>query len=186
MRDAPTNEIADAIRVGGLAQIKAERIQRILRELTERLRAEQAARGVQDKADEADEADEACEPRLTLDVLRGLPLAQAQEYLLGFSGVGPKTAACVLLFSLGKPAFPVDTHVWRVTKRLGLIGQRVSADAAHTILLGLIPPEWRHTMHVDLIQHGRRICHAQRPVCQRCPLRADCQYYWTTLAQASR
>lgn len=155
-RDAPEEEIAEAIRPGGLARIKAERIQRILRELTARVGG----------------------GPLTLDALRGKSLADAAAYLRGFSGVGPKTAACVLLFSLGMPAFPVDTHVWRVAKRLGLISARVSAESAHGILESLIPPGWRHTMHVDLIQHGRRICHAQRPACERCPLRPECLYYW--------
>lgn len=181
VRDAPTAAVADAIRMGGLAQIKAERIQRILRELTDRRTvrrvhsdgAPSAANGVARQA--ADDDD------LTLAELDDLSLDAAQRYLLTLPGVGPKTAACVLLFSLGRPAFPVDTHVWRVTRRLGLIGARVSADAAHTALLGVIPPEWRHTMHVDLIQHGRRVCHAQRPACPVCPLRAECQYYWANV-----
>lgn len=160
VRDAPVTLIEEAIRPGGLARIKAERIQRILRELTERLG----------------------DAPLTLDALRGESLASATQYLRGFSGVGPKTAACVLLFSLGMPAFPVDTHVWRVTKRLGLIGPRVSADAAHDMLLALFPPGWRHTLHVDLIRHGRQICHAQRPECGRCPLRSECLYYWRSVA----
>lgn len=160
VRDAPVEEVEEAIRPGGLARIKAERIQRILRELTERLDG----------------------GPLTLDALRGEPVGEATAYLRGFSGVGPKTAACVLLFSLGMPAFPVDTHVWRVTKRLGLIGARVSADAAHEILEALVPPSWRHTLHVDLIRHGRQICHAQRPECGRCRLRPECQYYWQVVA----
>lgn len=160
VRDAPVDAVADAIRPGGLAQLKAERIRRILRILTERLHGE----------------------TLALTELRGLPLEDALGYLESLPGVGPKTAACVLLFSLGKPAFPVDTHVWRVTRRLGLIGPKVSADAAHSVLTRLIPPEWRHTMHVDLIRHGRQMCHAQRPSCERCPLRSECRYYWLSVA----
>lgn len=160
VRDAPVDAVAEAIRPGGLARLKAERIQRILRILTERVRGE----------------------ALTLDDVRDLPLEDALSYLESLPGVGPKTAACVLLFSLGRPAFPVDTHVWRVTKRLGLIGPKVTADAAHAILSKLIPPDWRHTMHVDLIRHGRQICHAQRPACERCSLRAECQYYWLSVA----
>lgn len=163
VRDAPVEAVADAIRVGGLARIKAERIQAILRDLTERLGGEQ----------------------LTLDALDALPFDEAQTYLRTLPGVGPKTAACVLLFSLGQPAFPVDTHVWRVTKRLGLIGANVSADAAHDVLMRLIPPEWRYTMHVDLIQHGRQKCHAQRPECATCPLRSECQYYWAVVASGT-
>lgn len=160
VRDAPVEQVADAIRMGGLAQVKAPRIQAILRELTERL-----AGGP-----------------LTLDLLATLPLEEAQRYLQSFPGVGPKTAACVLLFSLGQPAFPVDTHVWRVSRRLGLIGATVSAEAAHDALARGIPPEWRHTMHVDLIRHGRQICHARAPACERCPLRSECVYYWALVA----
>jgi endonuclease-3 len=154
-RDAPQDAIAEAIRVGGLALVKAERIQRVLHEVSEQHGG-----------------------ALDLGYLGDLSLDAARDSLLALPGVGPKTAACVLLFSLGRPAFPVDTHVWRVTRRLGLIGPKVTADAAHVILEQEIPPEWRHTMHVDLIQHGRRICHAQRPECERCALRAHCQYYW--------
>lgn len=160
VRDAPVEDVADAIRTGGLARIKAERIQSILRDLTARLGG----------------------GHLTLEALDALSLDEAQSYLRTLPGVGPKTAACVLLFSVGQPAFPVDTHVWRVTKRLGLIGPKVSADAAHDVLMHLIPPEWRYTMHVDLIQHGRQKCHAQRPECSTCPLRSECQYYWAVVA----
>lgn len=160
VRDAPMEAVADAIRTGGLAQIKAERIQAILRDLTERLNG----------------------ARLTLEVLDTLPLDEAESYLRSLPGVGPKTSACVLLFSVGQPAFPVDTHVWRVIKRLGLIGPKVSADAAHDSMMRLVPPEWRYTMHMDLIQHGRQKCHAQRPECSRCPLRSECQYYWAVVA----
>ena len=164
VRDAPVDAVADAIRVGGLAQVKAERIQRILRELSSRM----------DGAE------------LTLASVQARSLHDAQTYLMTLPGVGPKTAACVLLFSLGRPAFPVDTHVWRVTGRLGLIGSRVSADAAHDALLQQIPPAWRHTMHVDLITHGRRICHARNPICDRCPLRSECRYYWAFVANERR
>jgi endonuclease-3 len=162
VRDAPVEVVADAIRVGGLAQVKAERIQRVLRAIGGR------AGGA-----------------LDLDYLGNLSLSDARDSLLALPGVGPKTAACVLLFSLGRPAFPVDTHVWRVTRRLGLIDPKVTADAAHVELERQIPPEWRYTMHVDLIQHGRRICHAQRPDCERCALRARCHYYWSNQAQMS-
>lgn len=161
VRDAPQEAVAEAIRVGGLAQLKAERIQRVLRELSERY-----------------------DGALDLGHLNDLPLAEARDTLLALPGVGPKTAACVLLFSLGRPAFPVDTHVLRVTRRLGLIGPKVTADAAHLELERRIPPEWRHTMHLNLIQHGRRVCHAQRPACERCALRARCQFYWSTHASA--
>lgn len=154
VRDAPLEDVAAAIRVGGLADLKAARIQAALRALS---------------------PDGEGEPSLAR--LDGLSLDAARDALRAIPGVGPKTAACVLLFNLGRPAFPVDTHVHRVTSRLGLIGPKVTADAAHVALEKLIPPEWRHTMHVDLITHGRRICHAQRPECERCSLASRCVYY---------
>ncbi len=160
VRDAPVAAVEDAIRPGGLAQQKARRIQEILTVLSERHPGEP----------------------LSLGYLEEQPLEDALAALRDLPGVGPKTAACVLLFSLGKPAFPVDTHVWRVSKRLGLIASNASADAAHEQLTALIPPEWRHTMHVDLIRHGREVCHARTPDCDRCPLRSECQYYWALVA----
>lgn len=164
VRDAPAEVVADAIRQGGLAALKAERIQAILRVLTERL---------------------AGEP-LSLDSVSRKPLDEALAYLRELPGVGPKTAACVLLFSLGQPAFPVDTHVHRVSGRLGLIGPSETADAAHVTLTALIPADWRHTMHVDLIRHGRTICTAQRPKCSRCPIRSECRYYWEVVSAEGR
>lgn len=168
VRDAPVDGVADAIRVGGLARVKAERIQSILRELTSRL------------------ADTGRGGPLTLGMLDPMDPEQASAYLRTLPGVGPKTAACVLLFSLGKAAFPVDTHVWRVTKRLGLIGARTSTEQAHTILSALIPPELRHTMHVDLIRHGRERCHPRQPECLRCDLRPECLYFWDLAASERR
>ena len=162
VRDAPVAEVEDAIRPGGLAAQKAPRIQEILRVLSA-----QVGGGP---------------PEAALADLGALPLAEARARLRGLPGVGPKTAACVLLFSLGKPAFPVDTHVWRVAKRLGLIGARTTAEAAHDELEALIPPQWRHTLHVNLIRHGRQICYARTPACERCPLRAECPYFWETAA----
>jgi endonuclease-3 len=160
VRDAPTEQVEEAIRSGGLARQKAVRIQRILRILTERLDGGE----------------------LSLDALAMMPLDEALAWLRGLPGVGPKTAACVMLFALGKPAIPVDTHVWRVTKRLGLIPARESAEDAHETLQALIPPEWRHTMHIDLIRHGRQICYARKPACSRCPLTAECRYFWEIAA----
>lgn len=160
VRDAPTGAVEEAIRSGGLARQKAARIQQILHILTERLG----------------------NTSLTLDTLNTMPLDDALAWLRGLPGVGPKTAACVLLFALGKPAFPVDTHVWRVTKRLGLIGAHASAESAHETLQALIPPEWRHTMHIDLIRHGRQICYARKPACFRCPISSECRYFWEVVA----
>ncbi len=162
VRDAPTAAVEEAIRPGGLAGIKAERIQQILRVLTERLGGK----------------------ALSLDHLAALPVDEAQGQLRSLPGVGPKTAACVLLFSLGKPAFPVDTHVHRVAQRLGWIDPRESTEAAHQSLERAIPPEWRHTMHVDLIRLGREICHARAPECERCPVAAECRYFRTRFEQA--
>ncbi len=162
VRDAPVDDVVEAIRSGGLAKQKAQRIQQILRLLTERL----------DSAP------------LSLDALADMPLADALRWLRGLPGVGPKTAACVMLFSLGKPAFPVDTHVWRVTKRIGLLGPRETAEQAHETLQALIPPEWRHTMHINLIQHGRQICYARNPACFRCPISSECRYFWALTASS--
>ena len=107
---------------------------------------------------------------LSLDFLGSLPLADARAYLTALGGVGPKTAACVLLFALGMPALPVDTHVHRVSKRLGLIGPTVSAEAAHAILEAAIPPAEMYDAHMLLIRHGRVTCKALRPRCDVCPL----------------
>lgn len=160
VRDAPTADVVEAIRSGGLAQQKAERIQQILRILTERLG----------------------DAPLTLDPLDAMSLDDALTWLRELPGVGPKTAACVLLFALGKPAFPVDTHVWRVTKRIGLVGAHASAESAQETLQALIPPSWRHTMHINLIRHGRQICYARNPACFRCPISSECQYFWDVVA----
>lgn len=155
VRDASVGDVEYAIRSGGLAKIKAERIQKVLREIGDRSGG-----------------------ALTLDQLRDLSLDGARDVLMSFSGVGPKTASCVLLFALGMPAFPVDTHVLRVTGRLGLIGPKVSALVAHGLLEAAIPPDRRYAIHINLIRHGRAVCHAQRPACDRCPLRQGCRFFW--------
>ncbi len=152
VRTAPTPEVADAIRSGGLATIKAVRIQRILNQILERT------------------------GRLDLEFLRALPLSEARAFLRALDGVGPKTAACVLLFSLGLPAMPVDTHVHRVARRLGLIAPRMSAEAAHDELERLVPAEDVYRFHVNLIRHGRQICKALRPRCASCPVNHLCPY----------
>jgi endonuclease-3 len=154
VRDAPVEVLAETIRCGGLAHIKAQRIQQVLHVLTVRLEGEP----------------------LTLDWLAALPLAEARAFLEALPGVGPKTAACVLLFHLGKPAMPVDTHVYRVSKRLGLIGARVTPEQAHEFYDALVPPERIYPLHVNLIRHGRQVCHAQRPSCESCVFRMECAY----------
>lgn len=150
---APLPELYETIKPAGLGNIKAPRIQNTLHAILER-------RG-----------------ELSLDFLGDLPLEQSKRWLTALDGIGPKTAACVLLFALGKPALPVDTHVFRVSKRLGLIGPKVGADQAHTLLEAALPPETIYTFHIDMIQHGRQVCHAQRPRCDRCPLSDLCDYY---------
>jgi endonuclease-3 len=147
---APAPAIADAIRSGGLAEIKAPRIKGVLEAI-------QRDRG-----------------SLSLDFLGALPVNDARAYLTSLKGVGPKTAACVLLFALGMPAMPVDTHVHRVSRRLGLIGPKVSAEAAHQLLEASIPPAQMYDAHMLLIRHGRVLCKALRPRCNDCPLTAVC------------
>jgi endonuclease-3 len=148
--NAPIAEIADAIRTGGLAETKAPRIRGVLAAI-------QRDRGI-----------------LSLEFLADWPVDDARRYLTALNGVGPKTAACVLLFALGMPAMPVDTHVHRVSRRLGLIEAKVSAEAAHQILEAAIPASLMFDAHMLLIQHGRVICKAQRPRCDACPLADVC------------
>jgi endonuclease-3 len=153
VRDAPVEAIEEAIRPAGLAQQKAPRIKGALSFITQE-------RG-----------------ELSLDFLKAMPVDQAKAWLTGIKGIGPKTAAIILLFSLGMPAFPVDTHVHRVTRRIGLIGDRASAEKAHDLLEDLLLPEYYYPLHLNVIRHGREICHARNPKCEICPLQALCNYY---------
>jgi endonuclease III len=146
VRDAPVAEIEEAIRPGGLAPTKAVRIKRILEAI-----------GDDD-----------------LRWLEDAPLAEARDYLCDLPGVGRKTAACVLLFSFGRPEVPVDTHVYRVASRLGLLRPRASFDEAHDEMLRLVDPDDAYEVHVLLIRHGRRTCIARAPRCPECPLRRMC------------
>ena len=109
-----------------------------------------------------------------LSFLKELPLPEAKAYLEHLPGVGPKTASCVLLFSLGRPALPVDTHVFRVAKRLGLIDSRVTLSRAHNLLESQVPPHSVYQFHLHMIEHGRQICHARRPRCHQCVLKQGC------------
>jgi endonuclease-3 len=151
--NAEVGEVREAIRPAGLANQKAPRIQNALR-FIRRERGE-----------------------LSLDFLADWPVDKAKRWLTGIKGVGPKTASILLLFTFGLPAFPVDTHVHRVTKRLGLIGTKVTADKAHEILEDMIAAEKYYAFHVNLIRHGREICHARGPKCQICVLQEQCDYY---------
>jgi endonuclease-3 len=147
---APLDELVETIEAGGLARQKAPRIQAALR-------------AVQERSGDFD-----------LEFLRSLPLDEARAWLRSLPGVGPKTAACVLLFALGLPALPVDTHVERVAKRLGLVDSKRTAEQAHDDLAALVEPESYYRFHMLLIKHGRRICTARRPDCGRCPLAPWC------------
>ena len=149
---ASTDDVVLAIRSGGLANIKAPRIQRILSELDARFGT------------------------LGLEFLADQGLEEARRWLVSLPGVGLKTASCVLLFSLGLPAMPVDTHVLRVSRRLGLIAPKVTADAAHHALESLIGPnrDRVYRLHLNFIQHGRTICKARTPLCGTCVLADEC------------
>jgi endonuclease-3 len=148
---APSSKVADAIRSGGLANIKAPRILAILREIADRQ-----------------------DGRIDLEWMRDAPTPDVRDYLLSLPGVGPKTAACVLAFSLERPALPVDTHVFRAARRLGFLPDKVDAAKAHDVMEELVPPKLRVGMHVGLIRLGREICKAGRPRCEVCPLAELC------------
>ena len=153
--EARLPELIAAIQPGGLAPTKAPRIQAALRDIKERTGG------------------------FDLAFLAGLPLEEAREWLRGIHGVGPKTVACVLLFALGMPAMPVDTHVFRVATRLGLIPERagkaaMTPEKAHALLEAAVPPQEYYAFHIGLIKHGRRTCSAQRPACGDCVLRDLC------------
>ncbi len=151
--EAPQEEVVETIRPAGLANQKGPRIQAALRTIYEQ-------RGV-----------------IELDFLEEMPLEDAKEWLTQLKGVGPKTAAIILLFTFNRPAFPVDTHVHRITKRLGLLGPRVSADKAHDILEEMGDPAQFYPMHINLIRFGREICVARNPRCTICPLQDVCDYF---------
>ena len=152
VRDAPPQDVIDAIRPAGLANQKGPRIQQVLRSITEE-------RG-----------------SLDLSFLGDLPVEEARAWLTRFNGVGPKTAAIVLCFSLGKAAFPVDTHVYRVTGRIGLRPERMTVEQAHPYLEGLFSPETYYAAHLNIIRLGREICQARRPRCEVCPIVDLCDY----------
>ncbi len=159
VRDAPVNEVQDAIANVNFPEVKAPRIQAIMRQITEE-------RG-----------------ELNLDFLRDLPVAEGSAWLNRFEGVGPKTTACVLLFSTQKPILPVDVHVHRVSGRLGLIGKKVTADNAHPLLQALLPQEARpiYNFHKGLLRHGQRVCVYEHPRCNQCVITDLCDYYKTVV-----
>ena len=152
VRDAKAEDVIAAIRPAGLANQKGPRIQQVLRAITEE-------RG-----------------SLNLDFLAGLPLEEARAWLTKFNGVGPKTAAIVLCFSLNMPAFPVDTHIYRVTGRIGLRPEKMTVEQAHPYLESIFPPETYYAGHLNLIRLGREICGARKPNCPKCPIIKLCDY----------
>ena len=152
VRDADSQAVIDAIRPAGLANQKGPRIQKILHAISEE-------RGA-----------------LDLGFLKSMPPEQVRKWLLSFKGVGPKTAAIVMQFSLDMPAFPVDTHIYRLSGRLGLREAKMSADVTHSHLEDIFPRSTYYAAHLNLIHHGRQICHARNPECERCVLRELCLY----------
>ena len=152
VRDANTEDVIAAIRVAGLANQKGPRIQQVLQAITKE-------RG-----------------SLDLNFLADLPTEEARAWLTKFNGVGPKTAAIVLCFSLGKPAFPVDTHIYRVSGRVGLRHEKMTVEQAHPHLEGLFPPETYYAAHLNIIRLGREICEARKPLCPKCPIVHLCDY----------
>lgn len=153
VRDAPEKEVIKAIREAGLANQKGPAIQNALHQITKE------------------------QGKIDLDFLKELSNERAAEWLENLKGVGPKTAAIVLLFSLDKPAFPVDTHVYRVTGRLGIRPAKMSPAKAHQYLAEQFPPETYYPVHLNLIRLGREICKARKPLCQQCPLQEICEYF---------
>ena len=155
IRRADTADVIAAIRSGGLANRKAPRIQGVLHEIHDRLGSED------------------------LGLLREIPLDEAKRWLTSLHGVGAKTAACVLLFGLGRPAMPVDTHVHRVSLRLGLVPAKTSPEATATFLEHMLGDDSHavYAFHMETINHGRSLCRALRPACGNCPLAAHCDYF---------
>lgn len=157
VRDAEETKVIEAIRIAGLANQKGPRIQNALRQITEQ-------RG-----------------KLDLDFLKEMNPEEAMDWLMQFKGVGLKTASIVLLFSLGMPAFPVDTHVHRVSGRLGLRPPKMNADKSHEYLAAQLPEDAYYDAHLNIIRLGREICHARKPECKICPLLNYCDYYQTVV-----
>jgi endonuclease-3 len=155
VRDAPPGAVIDSIRTAGLANQKGPRIQKVLQDISTEIGS------------------------LDLSFLKDLPTEEAREWLMKFKGVGPKTTAIVLLFSLGKPAFPVDTHIYRVTGRVGLLPGKMTVEQAHRHLEGIFSPDWYINAHLNIIRLGREVCAPRTPACNRCPLQDICQYVFS-------
>jgi endonuclease III len=160
VRDAPVDQIEEAIRPGGISRIKSARIKDILRTITDTAPGRSGAG--------------AAGTTLSLDWLAELTVPEAQEYLISLPGVGRKTAACVLLFAFGMPDVPVDTHVSRVGMRLELLRPGAPFEELHDTMLAITPPGQELELHLNLLRHGRRTCHARKPDCRGCALRRMC------------
>jgi len=161
-RDAPVDAVEEAIRPGGISKVKSARIKSILAAITDTAPAEAASVGI------------TLDHPLSLDWLASLSVPEAQRYLTSLPGVGRKTAACVLLFALGMRDVPVDTHVSRVGTRLGLFRPGAPFEEMHDEMLEITPPGEELELHLNLLRHGRRTCHAQRPACAGCALQRMC------------
>jgi endonuclease III len=161
VRDAPVDEVEAAIRPGGISKVKSARIKSILQAIT-------------DTAPEHTDSPEVQQEPLSLDWLPELSVPEAQRYLTSLPGVGRKTAACVLLFALGMRDVPVDTHVSRVGMRLHLFRPGAPFEEMHDTMLAITPPGEELELHLNLLRHGRRTCHARRPDCANCALQRMC------------
>jgi len=152
-RRARVTSIETAIKSGGLARQKSIRIKRLLNEIHKRLGS------------------------LDLAFLATAPLEEAVEFLSSFKGVGPKTVACTLLFACNRPIFPIDTHIFRIARRLALIPEKCSDEEAHRLMTAMIPDGRFYEIHVNIIRHGRKVCRPQNPTCEQCCLVEYCRYY---------
>ncbi len=157
VRRARPSTIAAAIRSGGLANVKSGIIKNILNEIRERCGS------------------------LDLSFLRHIPVAEAREFLLSLKGVGPKTVGCVLLFACKRAVFPMDTHIFRITRRMGLIPSGGGDSQAHAAMESLIPAGKYYSLHINLIRHGRRVCRPQNPRCDQCCLIEYCRFGQTEI-----
>ena len=153
VRAARTSDIARELRGSGLSNQKAPRIKAALQHITRECGT------------------------LNLNFLKRMPVNEARRWLMQIQGVGPKTASIVLLFTFGMPAFPLDTHIFRIAKRLGWLPSRITDEKAHEIMSDTIPPDIFYRLHVNLIRFGREICIARTPRCEICPLTELCEYY---------
>ena len=154
---ADESEIAETIRLGGLANQKAKVIKDLLRQIKD------------------------SRPRLSLEFVEKMPDEEARNFLQGFRGIGPKTVACTLLFACHKEVFPLDTHIFRVFRRMGILPARITDIKAHRLLDELVPKGKFYSLHVNVIRLGRKICRPQEPLCEQCPVLEYCDYGLTRI-----